>query len=358
MLFDFHEEKKISIKRLSDADLKRSAKSNQTHIGLSNHSLTYIQDNKKEYSAMLIYGSYCDILKCEVGRIQRKNGTFDAPNVKSNGRYGESVVRSIRDFASNDSNKPFYMLWFGLDIGTPVFWLVREGTDDFYILDSICSISTMGDREVKTYDDGDLVYPLLIAKVRERLEKVSNDLQRQLVMAAEMDDGTKFKDTAIKKAKMYIQEIGRRGEDLVNEYLERQHSAHMIQDFEWKNKSREQSMPYDFWIKDMAGKEQWIDVKSTEKEFDQPVVVSNNEINFITEKTNNEYSIYRVYSMEEASALLKICSGCLKYVKKMQRDITYMTDSMSDYMAKMINYKIAFNPGNHCFNTISKEVRI
>lgn len=358
MLFDFHNEHKISIKRLSDADLKRSAKSNQTHIGLSNHSLTYIQDNKKEYSAMLIYGAYCDILKCEVGRIQRKNGTFDAPNVKSNGRNGESIVRSIRDFAKNDSNTNFYLLWFGLDIGTPVFWLMREGSDDFKMIDGLCNILTMGEREVKTYDDSDLLFPEIVRRIRARLERVSDDLQRQLVMAAEMDDGTKFKDTAIKKAKMYIQEIGRRGENLVNEYLDRMLFEHKILEYDWKNKSREQSLPYDFWIKYDSGREQWMDVKSTEKEFEQPVVVSNNEIKFITEKTNQEYAIYRVYSMEEASALLKVCSGCLKYVKKMQRDITYMTESMSDYQAKMINYKIAFNPSDNCFMNISEEMRI
>lgn len=75
-------------------------------------------------------------------------------------------------------------------------------------------------------------------------------------------------------------------------------------------------------------------------------------------KTEKEYAIYRVYSMEEASALLKICSGCLKYVKKMQRDITYMTELMSDYQAKMINYKVAFNPGDNCFLNISDELRI
>lgn len=353
MLFDFHNEGKISIKKLSQADLHRNNTSHQTHIGLSDHSLTYIQDSKKEYSAMLIYDNYCDILKCEVGRIRRKNGTFNSPNVKSVGRTVESVVKSIREFAKKDSSMEFYLLWFGLDIGTPVFWLIREKSEDYYAINNICDIASLKHRDVRNYDNSKKNYELILDYVKNRLERVSTDLQRQLIIAAEMDDGTKFKDSAIKKAKNYIQEIGHRGEEFINEYLDQQKHIHIVSDFEWKNKNREQSLPYDFWVKFQSGKEQWIDVKSTEKEFEQPVIVSNNEINFITSKTNFEYAIYRVYSMEEANALLKICSGCLKYVRKMQRDINYMTESMSDYKAKLINYKIAFNPGEHCFTDIS-----
>ena len=75
MLFEIHSENKISYKRLTDADLKRSEKSHQTHIGLSNKSLTFMQDNKTEYSAMVIYEFFCDIVPCEVGKILRKSGT-------------------------------------------------------------------------------------------------------------------------------------------------------------------------------------------------------------------------------------------------------------------------------------------
>ena len=77
MLFQIHGESKISIKRLTDADLKRSPTSHQTHIGLSNNSLTFMTDNKTEYTAMLIYNSMCDFMPCEVGKILRQN---DSPN--------------------------------------------------------------------------------------------------------------------------------------------------------------------------------------------------------------------------------------------------------------------------------------
>ena len=358
MLFDFHKEHKFSVKRLSNADLKRSVKTNQTHIGLSNHSLTYLQNNKKEYSAMLIYGSFCDILKCEVGRIRRKNGTYDAPNVKSNGRNPDTVVKRIREFASNAPSSIFYLFWFGLDIETPVFWLICEGTTDYDELCKIYDIDTIKDRAVKTFDDIDSDYPAILAYAKNKLDNVSSDLQRQLIQAAETDDGTKFKPNAIKKAKAYIREIGRKGESIINDYLEQQKLAGSISDYVWENKAHERSLPYDFLITFPDGKQQWVDVKTTEKEFDQPVFISNNELNFIAEKTNAEYSIYRVYSMIGSIAHLKICSNCLKYIKKMQRDINYMTQSMSDYQAKMMDYKIAFTPSSNCFGLISNDVLI
>ena len=137
---------------------------------------------------------------------------------------------------------------------------------------------------------------------------------------------------------------------------QRKKSEKTVLNYEWMNKSGEQGKPYDFYIKYSNGLEQWVDVKTTEHEFDQAVVVSKNEIKFITEKEAQKYAIFRVYLLKELQAKLRICSECLKYVKKLYRDIDYMTQSMSDYQAAMINYKIAFIPGTISFNSISDEL--
>jgi len=89
MLFEIHKEGKISYKRLSGADLKRSV-SHQTHIGLSNDSLTFMADDKTEYSAMLIYNGYCDILNCEIAKIHRADGRYDAPKISMGKKSGSS----------------------------------------------------------------------------------------------------------------------------------------------------------------------------------------------------------------------------------------------------------------------------
>lgn len=359
MLFEIHSEGKISYKRLSDADLKRNETSHQTHIGLSNDSLTFMQDNKKEYTAMLVYDDFCDIVKCEVGKILRKNGRYDAPNLKTGGRDEDSAVRKIREFAAEYPNLDFYMIWFGLDSGTPVFWIVRENSEDFFNLNKYCDFTQLKDRNIKVIDDSILTFGPILTYARQKLERVSVNLQKDLELAVEMEtDNPKFKDSDVRRAKNYIREIGRAGEEMVNEYLSREKFAGRIDNYDWCNRSHEVGKPYDFWIKYASGQEQWMDVKTTEHEFEQAVIVSKNEIRFITEKKDIEYAIFRVYSKEEASARLKICSHCLRYIKKLQRDIDYMTQSLSDYKAAIMNYKISFEPGPHCFNNISQEIRL
>lgn len=61
--FFFNIENRIGLKKLSDADLGKSVKSNQTHIGLYNDVLTFLGNNVVT-SAMLIYGNYCQLLDC------------------------------------------------------------------------------------------------------------------------------------------------------------------------------------------------------------------------------------------------------------------------------------------------------
>lgn len=357
MIFEIHSEGKISYKRLSDADLKRNNTSHQTHIGLSNDSLTFMQDDKKEYAAMLIYDDFCDIVKCEVGKILRRSGRYDAPNLKTGGRDENSAVRKIREFASRYPQLDFYLLWFGLDSGTPVFWLIREGAEDYLALNHYCAFNELRDRNIKVIDDSVLAFHPILMYARNKLEKVSINLQKEVELAAEMEtDNPKFKDYDVRKAQSYIREIGRAGEEMVNEYLSREKFDGRVEAYDWSNRSHEVGRPYDFWVKYANGQEQWLDVKTTEHEFEQAVIVSKNEIRFITEKKDIEYAIFRVYSKTEAMARLKICSHCLKYVKKLQRDIDYMTQSLSDYRAAIMNYKISFEPGAHCFNFISPEI--
>lgn len=357
MLFEIHSEGKIAFKRLSDADLKRSPLSHQTHIGLSNDSLTFMQDNKKEYKAMLIYNSYCDIINCEVGKILRKSGKWDAPNIKTGSPNGDSVVRKIRDFAKDKDNVPFYLLWFGLDSGTPVFWLISEDSYDYGVLNQYCHFDSLGATEIRIVHVGGVHFSYILGFVRMRLENVSVNLQKDLELTAEIEsDNPKFKDSDVKKAKSYIQDLGRKGEEFVNEFLDKEKFEKRVTDYEWANKSSEVGKPFDFHIHYSSGQEQWMDVKTTEHEFEQAIIVSKNEIRFIAGKKNPEYSIYRVYSKSETEARLRVCTGCLRYIQKLQRDIDYMTQSMSDYKAGIVNYKIAFEPGAHCFNSISEEL--
>ena len=356
MLFEIHKEGKIAYKRLSDADLKRSESSHQTHIGLSIESLTFMVDDKTEYSAMLIYKGYCDILSCEIAKIHRENGRIDAPKI-SMGRKPNNVVNKIRSFAEESANKDFYLLWFGLDSLTPVFWLIEESSYDYSLLNNYCDFVRLRDKKIVVLERDDLVFPNVLKYIQSRIENVTLKLQKDLEFSVETEtDDPKFRDADVKKARKYIYELGKQGELLIDEYLNRQKSERIVSYYEWMNKSGEQGKPFDFYIKYSNGLEQWVDVKTTEHEFEQAVIVSKNEIKFITEKESPKYAIFRVYYLKELQAKLKVCSECLKYIKKLYRDIDYMTQSMSDYKAAMMNYKIAFEPSPDSFKRISDEI--
>lgn len=354
MIFEIHKEGKISYKRLSGADLKRS-KSHQTHIGLSNDSLTFMPDDKTEYSAMLIYNSYCDILNCEIAKIHRADGRYDAPKI-SMGKKSDNVVNKIRSFAKESEDMDFYLLWFGLDSLTPVFWLIKDGSGDYNFLNKFCDFGNLRDRSIKILKRDDIVFSHVLAYAQSRIENATIDLQKDLELSVEIEkENPKFKDADVKKARSYINELGKQGEALIDEYLSRKKSEKLVSEYEWMNKSSEQGKPFDFYIKYSTGLEQWIDVKTTEHEFEQAVIISKNEIRFITEKKNSNYAIFRVYSKQELKAKLRRCSECLKYMEKLSRDMDYMTKSMADYQASLVNYKIAFVPSPISFNKISDE---
>lgn len=357
MIFEIHNEGKIAYKRLSDADIKRSITSHQTHIGLSIDSLTFMADDKTEYSAMFIYKDYCDILDCEIAKIHRANGRYDAPKI-SMGRKPNNVVNKIRSFA-RESTRSFYLLWFGLESLTPVFWLIEENSYDYNLLNTYCDFDNLQDRHIVIVKHNNIVFPSILQFIQGRLENVTLKLQKDLELSVETEvEDPKFKDADVRKARKYIQELGKQGEMLIDEYLWRQKFEKNISDYEWMNKSSEQGKPFDFYIKYSNGLEQWIDVKTTEHEFEQAVIISKNEIKFIIEQESQKYAIFRVYLLRELQAKLRVCSECLRYVKKLYRDMDYMAHSMSDYKAAMINYKIAFEPGAISFNKISDEISI
>lgn len=217
MIFEIHNEGKIAYKRLSDADLKRSLKSHQTHIGLSNDLLTYMPDEKRAYTAMLIYEDNCEVLRCEIARILRANGRRDATNIKTGGRNEENIVGKIRSFANESPSSNFYLVWFGLDSLMPVFWLIRENSIDFNLLNGYCGFSMLADRTIKIVNNDNLNFHHLLNTAQKKIEKVTLDLQKELEFAVEIEKDTpQFKDADVKKARSYINELGKAGENLIN----------------------------------------------------------------------------------------------------------------------------------------------
>ncbi len=81
--FELHSESRIGYKSLTDADLGRSEKSHQTHIGLFSDVLTFLPNEKEtKDNSIFIYDDKCELLSVTIGKITRKSGKQDAPNIK------------------------------------------------------------------------------------------------------------------------------------------------------------------------------------------------------------------------------------------------------------------------------------
>lgn len=165
MKINLNSENRISIKRLTDADLKRSNSSRQTHIGLSEKSLTFVGDRKGVRNVILIHKNSWFAETCDIGKITRKNGRHVAPKISMGGKNTENLVSRIRRIASKNRHT-HYLIWFASDTNTPVFWLIRKGSSDYKKLKTIVDLKTI-DGTIATYSKNDSTFDSLVDAIGE-----------------------------------------------------------------------------------------------------------------------------------------------------------------------------------------------
>ena len=165
MRINLNREGKISIKKLTNADLNRSVTTHQTHIGLSEKSFTFMGDRKSTHSAILVHNNSWFAEPCDIGKITRKNGKADAPKISMGGRNKENLVKRIRSIASTN-NHTHYMLWFAADTEVPVFWLIRKGSADYKRLKNIINFKNVNDR-ICTFDKYDSEFDSVVNVINE-----------------------------------------------------------------------------------------------------------------------------------------------------------------------------------------------
>lgn len=105
------------------------------------------------------------------------------------------------------------------------------------------------------------------------------------------------------RAKVATDRIGRLGEELLNSWLE----SSDYEKVEWVS-DHDATAPYDFLVTTHGGSVFKIDAKSTAGDFRNPIHVSMAEL---VEMTRSDYRIYRLYSVSETSAKLRISTGML-----------------------------------------------
>lgn len=116
--------------------------------------------------------------------------------------------------------------------------------------------------------------------------------------------GKRIPRTDLQKAKGTIEFVGLQGEQFVNEYLSTLKSKGQVRDFAWVSDNDAVS-PYDFWVSYDGITKTFIDVKSTQGEFERKIHVSFNEL-LRMRQGPEKYDIYRVFDIKESTAQLRI----------------------------------------------------
>ena len=344
--FLFNDEKRIGFKKLSRADLGFSSSSNQTHIGLYEGVLNFLDDTDVIKSAMLLYDNYCDILDCSFDRIENPDGTYRSPKIRIGNNPNNSVVSKIRDFTKEDSNVDWYLAWSGLESKELLFWLIKSGSEDynvarkFFIRDNIVI-----DENSPTYNDAK-TYLL------NRINFTSIDIQRDIEVKSQLGDAKRlYRRLDIENAAKRFKQIGIKGEELVAQYLEKEKAAKRISSYVWENKSFESGLPYDFIINDKL----FVDVKSTRFDFNQYLFYSNQEIDFISSQDRNCYSVYRVYDIEKEERKLQICFDCTDYIQSIKIPINTFSSEIEQRKSLLQTLKLGVMP-NDCFKNIATPI--
>lgn len=115
------------------------------------------------------------------------------------------------------------------------------------------------------------------------------------------------------KAKRNAEESGQKGEEIVNLYIEDLVNADIIKSFKWVSFVNP-IFPYDFFIITNDDSDVYLDVKSTEGEFEREIYVSYNELKQMAHAS--QYDLYRIYKLKEKTAKLKICTNMKPFAEQ------------------------------------------
>lgn len=344
--FFFNNENRIGFKKLTEADLGISETSHQSHIGLYEGVLEFLDDSDVVRSAMLIYGDYCNVLDCSFDRIKNPDGSYRSPKIRIGQDSDNSVVSKIREFAREYPNDDWYLAWMGLESKELAFWLVKSGTTDYI------TARNFFPKDKLVLQEDSQTYSVARDYLLNRINFLSINVQKDIEVKSLIGDAKKkYKARDLENAERQFKLTGKEGEELVAQFLERERLAKRIESYVWENKSYESGLPYDFIIDGKI----FIDVKSTRFDFEQFLFYSNQEIDFAASQNNFTYAVYRVFDMNVEQRKLVICNNCQSYMKSVQQPIIDLKNTMRAQHALMQSIKLGLKP-SICFNEISKPI--
>jgi hypothetical protein len=360
--FEINRQSKIGYKKLTNAELGIGI-GNQTHIGLFADTLEFVTEEHKTDFSKLIYNNKSKEVICFLDFIHRENGRIDAPKIRKgdeweliiNGISYNSVVREIREIVNAiNPNENWFLFWFGLENTELVFHLFSQNSKEYNEI--LALIPNFGDKGRIENTDNSFI-PIL--KYLENItDKSSIEFLQELELIAQTDEvpvkiiKPRFFD--IEKAKLNYAITGRKGEELVAQYLDKLKTENEIIDFNWVNQSRESSFPYDFEINSLNGVNIFTDVKTTSYTFEQGMIFSKSELSFINQNSN--YHVYRVFDLKEENPTLRICENISTLSNPLLTNISTFESEILIHETKLNSLKLAIAPTNRLLNFSDKII--
>lgn len=350
--FEINRQSKIGYKKLSKADLGTGT-SHQTHIGLFEDTLEFVNEAHKRASAKLIYQNTAKELVCLLDFIKNPNSTFRSPKIRKgdndelevDGVRTNSIVREIREIVrATNPNENWYMLWFGLQNTELVFYLFRENSVEYNeILSLIPTFSNSG-----RIENTDSNFATILKYLETKTEDSSIEFLQELELIAQTDEvptkliKPRFFD--IEKAKINFAITGKKGEELIANYLDKLRFEKTISSYKWINQTKESGYPYDFEINTNGGDLIYTDVKTTSYTFEQAMIFSKNEMAFI--KQSAIYHVFRVFDLKEENPALRICENISTLSSILVSNISAFESEIYKSESKLNSLKLAIAPTN------------
>lgn len=351
MFFRLHKEGKIGYKKLSDSELGFGS-SHQTHIGLFGDIFTFLSDTKVEEEALLIYRNNIDFIDCYFDRIENPDNSYRSPKIRKGNRNSISIVTVIRDKAKEQPDKNWYLIWFGLENERMVFYFFNNNSYDFEEISKIIDLSNNGRIEYPSSE-----FQVILEYLENKIDYSGQNILQELEIISQTERPTKrYRKFDLEKANELFKQTGELGEQLVANYLDYLKSKNQIFNFTWYNQSRETGLPYDFTVQENNQSIIYIDAKSTKYQFEQPMIFSSQEIEFIQNTPN--YNIYRVFDLGTEYPKLKICEENKEFASETFSCISEFRNNLELKEILLKSSKMAIKPTNSLLSFKNNEIAL
>ena len=323
MALELHSEQRIGYKPLSNADLGKSKKSGQTHIGLCQKVFTYLPNEYSYSDCILQYDNSIEHLPFYFDRIQRKDGNYDSPKTRFGNEDENTIARRIREITSTQpADTKWYLIWFSLKDEQPVFILLNEKSQIYQDITAANITFPTRASALTAKSPHFVTFLQLLEKHTAGIgvnptEELQTADELEISVAKNAPTPADFRTFDIGEAREKREKIGREGEEKIKKYFEDCKARGKILNYTWANCGKESGLPYDFILETTADGIVYLDVKTTDYQFNEQMHFSSQEIAFATSPNyeNSKYHVYRVYKNDADELCLRICANARELFK-------------------------------------------